>query len=213
MLQNNPYTFDFSLDKFKQILKNDQEDEWYTYVYSNLHLYNINTVERVSGFLAQTAHESQDYNVLVENLNYSAKRLCQVWPKRFPNLSVAKRYERNPERLANKVYANRMGNGPEESGDGWKFRGRGIIQCTGRSNYTAASKFLFDSLYLVENPQAVYNDKDVCVKVACWYWTERKINNSCDRKDIVSMTRLVNGGTVGLEDRRFKFNKNLSILK
>lgn len=213
MTDTNLYLFNFTLDKFKLILKNTEEELWYKEVYDVLYSYEINTVSRVAGFLAQTCHESQDFNILTENLNYSAKRLCQVWPKRFPNLTIAKQYERNSQKLANKVYANRMGNGDESSGDGWKFRGRGIIQCTGRSNYTTASKFLFNDLRLIDNPDQVATDKNVCIKVACWYWTMRNINISCDKKDIITMTKLINGGTIGLEDRRIRFNKYLNILK
>ena len=211
-VENIPqYTFDFTYDKFKQIIINKESKLWFDIMYPILPKYNINTKERVAGFLAQTGHESLDYKVLEENLNYSADRLRVIWPKRFPNITIAQRYHRNPQLIANYVYANRLGNGPQTSGDGWRFRGRGLIQCTGRFNYTKCSQFLYKNDKLLENPDILLT-KEGALLSACWYWTTNDLNKFCDKKDILGMTKRINGGTVGLSDRQSRFNKALKVL-
>lgn len=209
--EENKYKFDFTYDKFKLIINNKQSKEWFDILYSILPRYNINTKERVAGFLAQTGHESLDFNTLEENLNYSAERLRVIWPTRFPSLSYAQQFHRNPKMIANQVYSNRLGNGPFSSGDGWKFRGRGIIQCTGKTNYSKCSQFLYKDDRLVVNPDLLLQ-KEGAILSACWYWSVNDINRFCDSKDMIGMTKRINGGTVGLTDRKKRFEKALSIL-
>ncbi|KAF0250183.1 MAG: putative chitinase, partial [bacterium] len=143
--------------------------------------------------------------VLVENLNYSAKRLMQVWPKRFPTLQKAMQYEHNPEKLANFVYANRIGNGNEASGDGWEFRGRGVIQMTGRGNYKAIGKAL--TLDLEKNPENLEDPKYAALSAA-YFWQSHGLNeladnrvNDNDDEDFITISIRINGGKVGLKER------------
>ncbi len=161
--------------------------------------YDITGTLRLSGFLAQVGHESQEFTRVVENLNYSAEALTRTWPKRFPS-EIAKQYARQPERIGNRAYANRMGNGPEESGDGWAHRGRGLIQLTGKEMYFAFAKSAdrpYDTI-------ATYLETRVgSVHSACWFWVKVKnLNPVADAGDILAMTKLVNGGTNGLDDRK-----------
>jgi putative chitinase len=161
--------------------------------------YDINTVNRAAGFLAQCGHESAGFTVLKENLNYSAEGLNKTFKKYFPTLADATPYARNPEKIANKVYANRMGNGPESSGDGYKFRGRGAIQLTGHDNYT---KFAESIGIDVDSAVADLETLDGAIESACWFWKTNGLNAICDKDDIVLMTKRINGGTIGLEDRK-----------
>ena len=157
-LNKNLYTFNFTFEKFSKILKNPQRRDWYDAMYEVLPKYGINTPERVAGFLAQTCHECLDYTVMEENLYYSAAGLRKTFPKYFASVAAASSYAKKPQMIANKVYANRMGNGSPASGDGYKFRGRGPIQCTGKNNYTSCSKFLFNDLRLVTDPDLIIKD-------------------------------------------------------
>lgn len=161
--------------------------------------YEINTVNRIAGFLAQCGHESLDFTVLRENLNYGAKGLMVTFKKYFPDEATAKKYERKPEAIANRVYANRMGNGPESSGDGWKHRGRGAIQLTGKDNYTRFAAAIDKN---IDETIAHLETLDGAIESACWFWKTNKLNVFCDKDDIVGMTKLINGGTIGLDDRR-----------
>lgn len=161
--------------------------------------WGIDTALREAHFIAQLAHESAQFTRLEENLNYSAKRLLEVWPRRFPFASEAVPYANNPEKLANWVYAGRLGNGLEESGDGWRYRGRGPIQITGRANYKAAGDAV--GIDLVATPEAVLRPVVGC-DVAGWFWQSRKLNKYADLDNIRTITMLVNGGSNGLEDRR-----------
>lgn len=149
-------------------------------------------------FIAQCAHESAGFTRFVENLNYSAEGLMRTWPNRFPNFEATDGYARNPERIANLVYANRSGNGNEASGDGWKYRGRGCIQLTGHNNYTAASA-------AIQYPLATQPDDlalaAYAAPVACWFWQSRGLNELADIGDFEGITRRVCGGTTGLADR------------
>lgn len=211
-LSKNLYTFDFTEEKFCKILVNPEEKLWYNAIYEILPKYGINTPERVAGFLAQTCHECLDYTIMEENLYYSAAGLRKTFPKYFGTPSIAAQYAKKPQLIANKVYANRMGNGSPESGDGWKYRGRGPIQCTGKHNYIACSKFLFNDLSLVNDPDLILKDKKIAIMSACWYWSSNNLNKYCDKKDVVGMTKRINGGTNGLADRKVRFNKYLAIL-
>ena len=165
--------------------------------------------KRVAGFLAQIAHESGGFNAVVENLNYSAKGLQTTFKKYFPDEATAKQYERQPEKIANRVYANRMRNGPEGSGDGWKFRGRGLIQLTGRENYTKFSEGLGISL---DETVAYLETPEGAVSSAGWFWDNNGLNKFCDRDDFIGLTKRINGGTIGLEDRKHHYELALEIL-
>jgi len=162
---------------------------------------NVNPA-RLAGFLAQTAHESGGYTAIKENLNYSAKGLMGTFKKYFPTEDLAKQYERKPERIANRVYANRMKNGDESSGDGYRFCGRGLIQLTGRDNYT---KFANDLGMSLEETVAYLETPNGAVSSAGWFWDNNKLNQYCDSGDFVTLTKRINGGTIGLEDRKHHF--------
>ncbi|MBQ4805147.1 glycoside hydrolase family 19 protein [Aquimarina sp. MMG015] len=161
--------------------------------------YEIDTPLRKAYFLSQVTHESGGFKFVTENLNYSAKALYGVFRKYFPSLDTASAYARKPEKIANKVYANRMGNGPESSGDGWKYKGRGLIQLTGKSNYSELSKNTAQDF--TSNPSIVSNPKWALTS-ACWYWQKRNINKYADEDDIHMVTKLINGGYNGLQNRQ-----------
>lgn len=165
--------------------------------------------KRIAGFLAQIAHESGGFNFVVENLNYSAKGLMGTFKKYFPTEDIAKQYERKPEKIANRVYANRMKNGPEESGDGYKFRGRGLIQLTGRDNYTRFAEALGISL---DETVAYLETPNGAVVSAAWFWDNNKLNQYCDKDDFITLTKRINGGTIGLEDRKHHYHIALEYL-
>lgn len=153
---------------------------------------------RLKFFLAQIGHESAGLTATEENLDYSAVRLTQVWPKRFPTVAVARPFARNPARLADRVYAGRMGNGEEGSGDGWRFRGRGYIQLTGRDAYTAVGELT--GLDLAGEPDLAAA-ADTALAVACGFWAWKGLNAVCDTGDFAKVTRRINGGTNGMADR------------
>lgn len=168
--------------------------------------FDVRTLRRVAAFLAQIAHESDEFRRVVENLNYTAKRLMQVWPKRFTSLAKARRYERQPKKLANYVYANRLGNGDEASGDGWRFRGRGLLQITGRGNYRATAQAL--ALPLEDNPELL-EQPGVAALAAAHFWKSRGLNELADDRntdnddeDFVTISVIINGGRTGLESRK-----------
>jgi putative chitinase len=176
---------------------------------SILQKYNINTVNRIAGFLAQCGHESNNFTIMKENLNYSAQRLVQVFPKYFKSLNEATPYNRNPDKIASKVYGNRMGNGDETTHDGYTYRGRGFIQLTGKVNYTAFAKSIGKSL---ADTVAYLETVQGALESACWYWNSRNINTYCDKDDIIGMTKAINGGTIGLPDRTARYNSYKAIL-
>ena len=161
--------------------------------------FQVDTKERIASFLAQTGHESAHFNILEENLNYRAEALRKVWPKHFPDDHTAKRYARQPVWIASRAYANRMGNGNEQSQEGWKYRGRGIIQLTGKSNYIRCSRFLFQDERLVDDPDLLLKP-EYAIMSACWFWSENKLNQWAH--DVHRTTRIINGGTNGLQDRQ-----------
>lgn len=166
--------------------------------------------KRIAAFIAQCAHESGGFNITTENLNYNAKALQTIFKKYFPTESEALLYERKPEKIANKVYASRMGNGDEKSGEGWKYRGRGLIQLTGKDNYSrfasAFNKTLDEAVSYLETPEG-------SVASAVWFWDANKLNTYCDKGDILNLTKRINGGTIGLEERKHYYETALSILK
>jgi len=206
---------DFTLTKAKiaKILdKSKEPDAWFEAFNAVLPKYEINTTERVAAFLAQCGHESAGFTVLQENLNYSASGLASVFKKYFTTDEAAA-YARQPERIANRVYGGRMGNSAEASGEGYKFRGRGIIQLTGKENYTNASKAIFNDDTLIKDPDMINKDKKIAVEVACWFWKKTGLNALADAGDIKGMTKRINGGYIGLDDRIAHYNSALAILK
>ena len=167
-------------------------------------------MNRAAAFVAQTAHESGGFNFVKENLNYGAKGLATTFKKYFPTETDAKPYERQPEKIANRVYANRMGNGNEASGDGYRFCGRGLIQLTGRNNYT---KFAADLGISVEDTVAYLETPAGAVSSAGWFWDQNNLNQYCDSNDFVTLTKRINGGTIGLEDRQHHYQLALKLLQ
>ena len=165
--------------------------------------------KRAAAFLAQVAHESGGFNFVKENLNYSAKGLMGTFKKYFPTEAIAKQYERQPEKIANRVYANRMSNGDEASGDGYKFCGRGLIQLTGRANYT---KFSQDLGIGLEETVAYLETPEGAVSSAGWFWDNNNLNSYCDKDDFIGLTKRINGGTIGLEDRKHHYEIALKAL-
>ncbi len=176
--------------------------EWVEPIRKACERFEINTVRRICAFIAQMAHES-GLQSRDENLNYSAKRLCEVWPNRFPSLVRAEPYAHNPEALANKVYANRMGNGDEASGDGWRYRGAGPLQVTGKANWTAFADAMAMSL---DAALAYGRTIEGGVMAAAWFWESNDINRLADTPGVNDETRRINGGENGLADRRAKFD-------
>ena len=204
------FEFDFTEEKLKKCLsRNKNIPELFVSLEKVLPKYEITTVERVAAFLAQCGHESLDFTVLQENLNYGAKGLLGLFKKYFPNEALAKQYERKPEKIANKIYANRMGNGPEESGDGWAHRGRGAIQLTGKLNYQAFANSIGLTL---EDAITYCATMDGAIESACWFWQKNKLNAIADKKDVLAMTKKINGGTIGLEDRKKHYEHNMKVL-
>lgn len=170
--------------------------------------YEIATPKRIAAFLAQVAHESGGFTALIENLNYSADALRRTWPKRF-DAKTAQLYARKPEKIANRVYSSRMGNGDEASGDGWRYRGRGLIQTTGKENYAKLAQHIGKDLATT----VVYCETlDGAVESACFYWKTNDLNDLADSGDFVSITKRINGGTIGLTDRLEKYKKALKAL-
>jgi putative chitinase len=204
--------FAFTINKLARCIPNNKQPEvWFGLLNEHLPNFRIDTVERVAGFISQCQHESNDFTILQENLNYSWQGLRATFPKYFPTDSEAQKFHRRPELIANRVYANRMANGNEASGDGWKFRGRGIIQITGRHNYTECSRYLFKDDRLVDNPDML-TDPTFAILGACWFWERNKLNEICDRRDVVLLSRRINGGTIGLDDRLKKWDRAIAVL-
>jgi len=190
--------------------KNKSPQAWTTALNEVLPTYQIDTPERIASFLAQCGHESAGFTVLQENLNYSAEGLNKIFKKYFPTLESAQPYARKPEMIANRVYGGRMGNGDEHSGEGYKFRGRGPIQLTGKDNYAACSDFLFQDDTLIQNPDMLL-DPEYALHSACWFWWKNDLNTYADSADLVTMTKRINGGTIGLDDRIKHYNEAMEI--
>lgn len=204
---------EISKEQLSELLPgNENLDDWLASLNSILPDYEIDTPLRVAAFIAQCAHESGNFTRLEENLNYRWQTLRKVFPKYFPTDAIAQDYASRPnkkEAIANRAYGNRMGNGPEESGDGYRFRGRGLIQLTGRSNYTAFA----ESLEIpVEEAAEYLSTFDGAVQSACWFWEKNGLNKLADKKDIVGLTKRINGGTNGLEERTENYHHALKVL-
>lgn len=171
----------------------------------------LDTPLKLAHFLSQTAHESNNFKSVIENLNYSALRLNQIFPKYFKDVNP-KNYANSPEKIANRVYASRMGNGDEKSGDGYKYRGRGYIQLTGKSNYSSFDKEVEEDI--LANPDLVATKYPL--KSAAWFFTSRKLDDKAiddSDKTIKTITLLINGGTIGLDERFELFHKFYDLLK
>lgn len=200
-------------EQLKQLLpKNPYLDHWYSALSQLLPDYEINTPQRIAAFVAQCAHESGGFLTLKENLNYKWQTLRKIFPKYFPTDELAQRYASLPnkqEAIASRVYANRMGNGPEESGDGFRYCGRGLIQLTGKQNYSWFAASLNIS---VEEASEYLQTFEGAAQSACWFWETNNLNVLADAGDILAMTKRINGGTIGLDDRIKHYNHALHIL-
>jgi len=200
-------------NQLRQIIpKNPYLDHWFDVLSKLLPDYDINTTERIAGFLAQCVHESNDFTALKENLNYKPASLIKIFHKYFPTIELANEYCAKPnkqEAIANRVYANRMGNGDEASGDGYRYCGRGAIQITGKDNY-----FWFAaSIEITPEEASEYMQTfEGALQSACWFWETNNLNKVADAKDILKMTHIINGGEIGLDDRTQKFNSIIKIL-
>lgn len=205
-------------------IKQEVAERWLPHVQNSLARFGIESPKQVAAWLAQTAHESGGYTMLVENLNYKATTLAACWPNRFAELGPDKKPKRNdkgaliptkvaesiagkPELIANLVYSNRMGNGPAESGDGWLFRGRGLKQLTGRDNVTRCGKAL--GVDLAANPDLLLEPEYAALSAA-WFWSVNKCGALADADDFVGLTKKINGGTIGLPDREKRYKAVLS---
>jgi putative chitinase len=201
--------FILSQDQLAQIIPgNPYIEHWYKALSEALPDYDINSPQRVASFLAQCGHESGGFTAIKENLNYKAESLVRVWPKYF-NASNANDYAHNQEKIANRAYANRMGNGDEASGDGYRFCGRGLIQLTGRSNYQAFADSIQEDINNLPDYLATFEG---CVQSACWFWEANNLNQYADNYDLLTMTKKINGGTLGLDDRTARYKKALQIM-
>jgi len=197
-------------DQLEQIIPSNKHlDNWLECLNTILPEYEIDSPERVAAFLAQCAHESASFTAIKENLNYKAESLMKVFPKYFPNQELAEQYAHNQEAIANRVYGGRMGNGDEHSGDGYAYCGRGLIQLTGHDNYKAFADSLSSSIEeIVEFLQTF----EGCVQSACWFWETNDLNTLADAGDIKGMTKRINGGYIGLEDRVKHYEHALEVL-
>jgi putative chitinase len=196
--------------QFKQLFpKCGDPDGWVNAMNEVFPKYEINTNQRIAAFVAQCGHESGGWTVFSENLNYSANSLNAVFPKYFKNAGIdANLYAKQPEKIANVIYAGRMGNTVD--GDGYRYRGRGPIQLTGKGNYTAFGKDM--KVDVLNNPDLVATDKVTSLMSAIWFWNSHKLNTYADKGDIKTMTKLINGGYIGLDDRIANWESALKLL-
>ena len=201
-----------SVENFKELFPRCEDPGgWVDAMNEVFPKYDIDTPERIASFVAQCGHESGGWRTFSENLNYSAKALDTIFGKYFKRAGRdAQEYHRQPEKIANVVYANRMDNGDTDSGDGYRYRGRGPIQLTGKANYLAFSKWV--DLACVSNPDWVSEDKKIALMSAIWYWTENNLNRYADSGDIKTMTKRINGGYIGLEDRIHHWQEALHMM-
>jgi putative chitinase len=183
--------------------------EWVGPLNETFERFGLVTKNQKACFIGQLSHECGHFKVLSENLNYRAETLMKLWPKRFPNLDFANQYAKNPKKIANMVYASRMGNRDESSGDGYRFRGRGCIQLTGHANYFHAGQAL--GVDFVMEPDLVATPR-YAAQTAGWFWKTHNCNNSAESLDHLGLTKKINGGTIGLNDRIAATTKALSVL-
>jgi putative chitinase len=203
---------EITVEQLKQIIPNNPYvDHWCEALNKILPDYEIDTPQRVAAFLAQCAHESGGFTALHENLNYRAVTLRKVFPKYFPDDATAEHYASMPDKqaaIASRVYANRMGNGDEASGDGFKYCGRGLIQLTGKQNYC---KFAESIDTPVEEIPEFLQTFEGAIQSACWFWESNNLNQYADNNDILTMTKRINGGTIGLADRTNHYHHALEV--
>jgi putative chitinase len=192
-----------------QLEKLGIDAKWLSPLDKTFKKYQIDTLLRQAAFIGQCGHESASFKILEENLNYSAKGLVATWPSRFHDIEFASEYERKPEKIANKVYGGRADLGNTEDGDGWKFHGRGLIQLTGRSNYTVCGLAL-DKPF-AEHPELILDPENACLS-AGWFFNKRNLNSLADNEDWETMTKRINGGLIGLNDRIERIHKAIDIL-
>lgn len=206
-------THQLSYSELQQLIpKNPYVKQWHNALSQLLPDYEINTPQRIAAFIAQCAHESGGFTALKENLNYRAATLRKIFPKYFPDDQIAQHYASLPNRqeaIANRVYANRMGNGPESSGDGYRYCGRGLIQLTGKDNYSWFAASLSIS---VEEASQYLETFEGAAQSACWFWETNNLNQWADKSDILTLTKRINGGTIGLQDRIKHYEHALHVL-
>lgn len=206
------FNFEFTQSHLKEIIgPNPYIEQWHHALSQVCPEYGIDTPRRLASFLAQCAHESGNFKFLKENLNYRAPSLRKIFPKYFPDDAIANQYANMPnkqEAIANRIYANRMGNGDEASGDGFRYCGRGLIQLTGKNNYTLFAASIDTP---VEDVPEYLQTFEGAVQSACWFWESNKLNSFADSGDILNMTKRINGGTIGLEDRIKHYNHALHV--
>jgi putative chitinase len=183
--------------------------DWVDALNETFSRFNITTKNQMAMFIGQCSHECGNFRLLEENLNYKAATLMKLWPRRFPTLEKANEYSGNPKKIANSVYCSRMGNRDENSGDGFRFRGRGIIQITGHSSYFHAGKAL--GVDLVSNPDLASNPKYAAL-TGGWFWSTHNLNAPADALDYTKVTKIINGGTIGLDDRIKHVQQALAVL-
>jgi len=207
------FKFKFTKEQLAALLPtNKNVDDWYDALVDILPKYDITTEARVAGFISQCAHESGDFTKLEENLNYREETLLKIFPRYFgPGKRNAAEYARNPEKIANYVYmdefrSSKMGNVKE--GDGWRFRGRGLKQLTGRENYTNFGKTV--NMTAEQAADYVATEKGA-IESACWFWNAKKLNEVADTGDVVKMTKIINGGDIGLADRQARYKKAMEV--
>ena len=204
------FSFNFTEQQLAQLIPgNPYVAQWYSALNMILPDYGIDTVPRVAAFIAQCAHESANFKFLKENLNYRAETLMKVWPSRFTSLELARQYAMQPEKIANNVYGGRMGNGPESSGDGWRYAGKGLIQLTGKDNYTRFAESIETPVEEIPDYLGTFEG---AVQSACWFWEVNNLNQWADAGDILTLTKRINGGVIGLEDRKKHYAHALHVL-
>jgi putative chitinase len=205
--------FILTSEQLAQLLPgNPYLDHWYHALEQALPDYDINTPQRVAAFIAQCAHESGGFRALKENLNYKAVTLRKIFPKYFPDDATANHYASLPnkqEAIANRVYGGRMGNGDETSGDGFRYCGRGLIQLTGKQNYQNFADSIETPVEDIPEYLATFEG---AVQSACWFWEANNLNQWADKGDILTLTKRINGGTIGLEDRKKHYEHALHVL-
>jgi putative chitinase len=193
----------------EQLAKLKIGPEWADALNETFTRFNISTPKQQASFIGQCSHECINFKLLEENLGYKAATLMRVWPKRFPTLEIAKQYEKNPRKIANYVYSNRMGNRDEASGDGYRFRGRGCIQLTGSANYYHAGKAL--GVDLIMQPELVATPQYAAL-TAGYFWSTHNLNVPANTLDYTTMTKKINGGVLGLDDRIKHINEAYAVL-
>jgi putative chitinase len=201
---------ELTLDQLKQMVPGiPYAEHWHEALEQLLPDYEINTPQRIAAFIAQCAHESGGFRFVKENLNYKAASLRKTFGKYFPDDAIAATYANRPEQIANRVYGGRMGNGPEASGEGYKYCGRGLLQLTGKENYS----WFAASLEISPEEAAEYLETfEGAAQSACWFWETNNLNAVADAGDIKKMTKIINGGYIGLEDRIHHYEHALHIM-